>query len=158
LRILPTGTSGFTNPVQLSVSGLPAGATATFSQNPVTPGTDPVNVTLTITTAARTSVYTIPRTAPARPILPLAAFGALAMLLCAVALRCNRQRTKIAWASLAFLLVLAYGCAGGGSGDSSSNPGTTRPPSGTPPGTSQLTVTAASGSASLQFGLTLTVQ
>lgn len=44
--------SGFSTPVTLSCSGLPAGATCSFSSNPVTPGSSTVNVNLTITTAA----------------------------------------------------------------------------------------------------------
>jgi hypothetical protein len=47
LTITPSG--GFTSPVNLSVSGLPAGATGTFSPNPAT-----TNSTLTITTSAST--------------------------------------------------------------------------------------------------------
>ena len=45
-----TGSGGFTGPVSLSVTGLPAGATAAFSPNPTTTGTS----TLTVTTATTT--------------------------------------------------------------------------------------------------------
>jgi subtilisin family serine protease len=41
--------AGFSSPVTLSVSGLPSGATGTFSRNPVTPG---LNSTLTLRTSA----------------------------------------------------------------------------------------------------------
>jgi len=57
ITIVPSG--GFTGPVVLSVSGVPAGATATFSQNPVTGGSG--TSTLTIATSSSTpdpQVYT----------------------------------------------------------------------------------------------------
>ena len=44
--------SGFTTPITLSCSGLPAGATCNFATNPVTPGSSPVQVTLSIPTTA----------------------------------------------------------------------------------------------------------
>jgi hypothetical protein len=44
-------TSGFSTPVTLSCSSLPAGAVCAFSANPVTPGASAVTVNLTITTA-----------------------------------------------------------------------------------------------------------
>jgi hypothetical protein len=45
ITITPTG--GFTGTVFLSVSGLPAGATATFSQNPIAGGSGTTNLTIT---------------------------------------------------------------------------------------------------------------
>lgn len=54
INVVPTG--GFSSPVTLSVSGLPAGANANFSTNPVTPGSSSI-VTLTgLTTSGN---YTI---------------------------------------------------------------------------------------------------
>jgi hypothetical protein len=47
ITITPTG--GFTGSVFLSVSGLPAGATALFSQNPITGGSGTSNLTITTT-------------------------------------------------------------------------------------------------------------
>lgn len=50
--VLSTSSSlSFNTPINLSVSGLPVGATATFSQNPVQPGS---NTTLTVNFAANT--------------------------------------------------------------------------------------------------------
>lgn len=47
ITITPTG--GFTGTVVLSVSGLPAGATASFSQDPITGGAGSSNLTITTT-------------------------------------------------------------------------------------------------------------
>lgn len=47
-----TTTNGFSSPVTLSASGLPAGATAAFSPTPVTPSTGGATSTLTVTTTA----------------------------------------------------------------------------------------------------------
>ena len=55
VTILPTG--GFTDPVTLSVSGLPAGATGNFTPNPAT-----ATSTLTVTTSAGTPLGTYPLT------------------------------------------------------------------------------------------------
>jgi hypothetical protein len=44
--------NGYTGVITLSASGLPAGATGTFSPNPITLGSSPVSSTLTITIPA----------------------------------------------------------------------------------------------------------
>ncbi|HKF23452.1 MAG TPA: hypothetical protein VKE93_17900 [Candidatus Angelobacter sp.] len=54
--VTPTG--GFTGSVDLTVSGLPAGATGTFNPTPVTSG----NSTLTVTTSSTTPTGTFPLT------------------------------------------------------------------------------------------------
>jgi hypothetical protein len=46
----------FTSPVMLSVTGLPVGATGSFSTNPVTPGSENGSSTLTVATGAVASV------------------------------------------------------------------------------------------------------
>lgn len=52
--------SGYSSPVNLSVAGLPSGATGTFTPNPMTPGgTSGLSVTLGNTTAAGTYTLTI---------------------------------------------------------------------------------------------------
>jgi hypothetical protein len=47
ITVMPQN-GAFSSPVTLSASGLPPGATATFSQNPVTPGESPANSQLTV--------------------------------------------------------------------------------------------------------------
>jgi hypothetical protein len=57
-----TSLNGYDSLVNLSVSGLPAGATASFSPNPVTPTSGGATSTLSITTAASTPVGSYPLT------------------------------------------------------------------------------------------------
>jgi len=52
--VLPVGTS-FTNAVNLSCSGGPAGSTCGFTPNPVTPGSSSAAVAMTVTTASSSS-------------------------------------------------------------------------------------------------------
>ncbi len=54
-----TGTNGFSSPVSLSVSGLPAGASGTFALNPVTTN---ASLVLTVTTSSATPISTYPLT------------------------------------------------------------------------------------------------
>lgn len=49
-----TASGGYASPVNLSVSGLPTGASATFSANPVTPTSSGAGSTLTVSTSAST--------------------------------------------------------------------------------------------------------
>jgi outer membrane protein assembly factor BamB len=60
--LLVTGVNGYANPVNLSVSGLPSGASAAFTPNPVTPTAAGAASTLSITTAASTPAGTYPLT------------------------------------------------------------------------------------------------
>ncbi len=57
--------SGYTTPVDLTVDGTPAGATATFSQTTVTPGTAGAALTVTTTAATLPGTYTLTITAAA---------------------------------------------------------------------------------------------
>jgi hypothetical protein len=56
VTVLPI--SGFNNPILFSCSGLPAGATCSFSPAALTPGSGPVSSTLTVSTAATTPTGT----------------------------------------------------------------------------------------------------
>ena len=51
LSVMPVGTA-FANPVSLSCTGAPANSTCSFAPNPVTPGSGPAAVVLTIPTSA----------------------------------------------------------------------------------------------------------
>jgi hypothetical protein len=151
-----TPIAGFSQPITLSCSGLPFGAACSASQNPVTfSGTGPTQVTLTISTEARTFVSPNPSTkvGPAagtmeRFVLPW--FAALIALFMLTTLgRFKDRRAMVTLIFAAGLLMLSVGCTGG------SKVGT---PSGTPAGNYQVTITGTSGSATQSTTVNLQVQ
>ena len=152
LNVAPTDVNGFANPVTLAVTGLPAGATATLSQNPVVPGASAASVTMTIATTGRTSLLAgslqLGSASALRSVIP-------GLLLLALSLLLGRLRTleQVAPKSLAAFGWLLFATACGAAT-------TSTPPAagGTPAGTSQLSVTAASGTSSQRLSLTLTVR
>ena len=135
-----SGTNGFNNTVTLSVTGLPSGATSTFTP-----------ATLTVSgTAASTSVLTITLAgamAAVHPVHhgPLVPETVLALALCLLGWR---KRRSIG--GLALLLAVGFGCLNllTGCSNSGQNLGTT----------STVTVTATEGSVvqSATFPLTVT--
>jgi hypothetical protein len=143
----PSGTT-FAGPVTFTVTGLPTGATATFSPNPVPAGAGNTTVTMTVT---------VPSTAEAEPLNSPLSGGALPVALGMILLpftgRVRRMSRRLK--GMVFLTVVAIagaafvsGC-GGGSGSGSSTP---------PPQNYTLTVTGTSGSLSNNFTVTLTVE
>jgi hypothetical protein len=101
---LTVGSQGapFTGAVTLSASGLPAGATASFSPPAVVPGASSAPVTMTVTTRATTALST-----RKQPEVALAVIGALFLL--ALRRRCTLPRL------LAMLVVAGlFGLAGCG--------------------------------------------
>lgn len=144
LTITPSG--GFSGPVSFACSGLPAGATCSFSPASVTPAGGAVSTTLTIGTDG----------GPVALWLRAHPESALAVLLPLFVLRRRRGRrdatiqTTLAVLAAAAWLVACGG--GGGSGDAGGAGNTggggnpTPPATGTPAGTSTVTVTATSGS------------
>lgn len=58
LTVATTSIGGFTTPITLSASSLPSGVTASFSTNPVTPGSS-TTLTLTATSSATTGTFTV---------------------------------------------------------------------------------------------------
>jgi sugar lactone lactonase YvrE len=148
LSVAPT-TATYAQPITFSVTGLPSGATASFSPASVTPGSAPVTTTLTIQTAASTAA-----------VRDLQGIGtgmggtALGLLLLPVALS-RRLRQALGRMPMTVLLGLIgcgavcglIGCGGGSAGSSAP-----------PPQTYTLTVTATSGSLSHSTTVTLIVQ
>jgi len=143
IQIIVTPTAnGFTNPVSFSVSGLPMHTTFTFSPTMVTPNGAQAKTTLMVTTVARGATPPSgpgdgPRS-PLRPILPIMWIAALLAGLYAMLVirRTPQLRRYAAIVPLAILLITGafmMGCASSG---------------GTPAGTSQLTITATSGTLS----------
>jgi len=145
--------TGFSQPVTLSCvsSTLPRGAACVASPNPVPVGGGPTNATVTITTAERTFVpmnfrkFVFPENGHRFVGVP---FAALIVFLSMVILGRMRFRPAVgAFGLTIVLLLLATACGGGPSGV----------PAGTPVSTSQVVVTATSGSVSQPITLTLTV-
>ncbi len=147
-----SGTAGFTGTVNLACTGAPLAATC--SVNPPSlalNGTSPANFSVTVSTAARSSSFSFP------PMLPepftfspgLLIWAFLAMFAVVALSRTTVRRHTGRLAAVLGVLLLVAGCGGG----------TTKPPvqTGTPAGTSTITVTATSGSATRPFTLTLIV-
>jgi len=137
-----TPVNGFNSPVSFACSGLPAGATCSFSPQTVTPSGAAASTTLTVNAAATTAALR----RNSRPLIPGAT---LAVLLC-----CFGWKKRWRWPMLMLLAVsvmelgMLSGCGGAGSAAVST-------PS--QPQTSTVTVTATSGSLShtTTFPLTL---
>jgi hypothetical protein len=160
LTVAPSN-GAFSIPVTLMASGLPTGATATFLPSAtITPGSTPANVTLSITTMARSSVP--PLDSPRGPgaswpslYLIVAVLGAMGL---ALRVSTGRMRRLAPQFLLALLLVLAGGLvacggvAGGGTSSQQVNQAT-----GTPAGTYPILVTATSGGVTHTTTVTLTV-
>jgi uncharacterized repeat protein (TIGR01451 family) len=138
--------------ISLSVTGLPTGATFSFTTTPVTlsnssPGASTLNIATTarpvpLPTAslATRHFYAIWLSAPGLALFCLGAVG-------------DRRRRRIA----GVLLMCVLGILIGLQPACSSSPATQAPPSGTPAGTYPLTVTATAGSDTKNYPITLTV-
>ena len=124
----------YNEPVFFSIAGLPAGVTANFNPNPVTPGASPVTVTLTITAAPiLAKAESKPPSRNREPLL-------LTLLLPLLGLRRIRRRLRrgsryLLFAILAFAPFVGIGACGGAGFFNQS------------PRSYSVTVTAASGAA-----------
>ena len=135
----------YNEPVSFAIAGLPAGVTASFSPNPVTPGASPVTVTLTIIAA--------PLLAKAESNLPLRNREPLllALLVPLLGLRRIRRRlrrgSRYLWfAILAFVSLVGIGACGGAGFFNQS------------PQNYSVTVKAASGATQQSASFDLTVE
>lgn len=150
---LPAPLGSFDQPVAFSCSGLPRDTTCAFSPAQVTPGLQPANVTLTVSTTILSLMPPLPhlphRIPPSWPYA-LLVLGLFLLLLTGV--RFAEQRgpvvRRVVVASVATMLLLLAACGSG------NKPPTT----GTPLGTHTITVTATSGSFSQITTVNLTVQ
>ena len=156
ITVAPVGGS-FTNPVALSASGLPAGASFTFAPASVTPGSAGANSTLTIAVPFRAGP---PLHAPfsSRPLAPVWFGVALAftLMLCACArmLQAANYRHARRLAAFALLLLVVF-LAGGTMACATADGGF---PLTNLAGTYNITVTGTSGSIQQSTTVTLTVQ
>jgi subtilase family serine protease len=147
-----SNSTGFSGTISLACSGLPSEAKCLFSPTSVT-----VNGTAG-TTMASIAVTTAAATAGLRPNLrlylpaQLVSIGLFAFVLLACP---KRQRVRgLVLLSMMTLLLLVPACGGSGGGGSKNPP----PNLGTPAGTSNVTVTATSGSTVSSTGFTLVIQ
>jgi Beta-propeller repeat/Abnormal spindle-like microcephaly-assoc'd, ASPM-SPD-2-Hydin len=116
LTVTPVGGS-FSNPIQLSCSGLPSGATCSFSPNALTPDAQTMTATLTVATTA-----SVAQNLPARSLKGCTAFGIWIQfqgfaLFGVVFAGWTRRSRKLAAAALLVLAItgtlLMSACAGG---------------------------------------------
>lgn len=134
------------NPITFSVTGLPTGATATFTPSTVAVGAGPTNVSL---------VVTVPSTAGAASATNLVGNGvlpiSLGLILLPFAGRLRKGSRRWLWVVVLGLAGLgAMGACGGGGNSSGGGGGNT-------PQNYTLTVTATSGTLTQTTTLTLTV-
>jgi N-acetylneuraminic acid mutarotase len=138
VTVAPAG--GFSSTVSLSCSGLPSGASCSFSPATITPPGASVSTTLTVTTSANSATLH-------RDSLPLLPGSALAAALCCFGIKKRKRLPKLLLLAISVAgLSLLNGCGGPSS--------SVAPP---PPQAFTVTVTATSGSLShtASFGLFL---
>lgn len=145
--VSPVGTS-FPNAVSLSCKGVPAMSTCSFSPNPVTPGSGPASVTMTVVTTARSAKasHIFGKTALFLP-LSLALPGM--MLLMTQSRRTSRRKSSLIVAMLGLFLTILLLVSCGGAGPARSviqSGGGGGQQQGTQPGTYTIMVTGTSGS------------
>jgi hypothetical protein len=153
VAVPPVG-GAFNNPVTMSATGLPPGATASFNPLTVTPGTVGASTVMTIQLAPLAAAVLPEVDPPHRPWphrpWPLPSF-ALALALCGFGLRRKRVpvrlRRTLLLAPLALSLLALFGCGGGWRG-----------PSTTTPGSFVVTITGTSGTLTASTTVTVVVQ
>ncbi|MGB8918176.1 MAG: Ig-like domain repeat protein [Candidatus Sulfotelmatobacter sp.] len=150
VTVPPVG-GAFNNPVTMSATGLPPGATASFNPLTVTPGTAGAHTVMTIQLAPLAAAVLPEVDPPYRPWpWPWPSF-ALALALCGFGLRHKRVpvtlRRTLLLAPLALSLLALFGCGGGWRG-----------PSTTTPGSFVVTITGTSGTLTASTTVTVVVQ
>lgn len=156
-----TGQSGFSSAVSLAcAAGLPMGSSCSFSPTSVTPGTNPVTSTLTITTSTVSASLRPGR--PASPAAPLFAFwlsvpGIAVLGMVRVATNSKQSRLRFCLLSALLLALLVFAACGGGPTTApGSNPPNT--PGATNAGSYTVTLVGSSGSAQQSTTAGLVVQ
>ncbi|HEV2116246.1 MAG TPA: hypothetical protein VGR48_09500, partial [Terriglobales bacterium] len=151
----------FTNSVSFSCSGLPKGATCSFSPATVTPNGSPAIVVVSVSTPKTLAALRL----PAAPAIQAQLMLALLLPGMVIAISGNVRSKKTLFAALLILVlvlvILLPACGGGGSSSVAPPPPPPPPPppSAPPPPVSyNFTVTATSGTVQHQLPLTLVVQ
>ena len=161
ITVTVTGVNGFAGTVNLACSGLPSGASCSFtpaSSAMLTNGTTTAQITVTVSTTAPSALAPSGRVrAPINwTFAGLITFGSLC---CAALLFFRPYNTKKRWVTAAFaagalsLAIAAAGC-GGGSGGGGGGGGN----GGTPAGTTTVNLTGSSGNTSSVMQFQLVVQ
>lgn len=144
-----TPANGFNSAVSFACSGLPSGASCSFSPSTVAPSGASASTTLAIATSTTTAALHDDQ----RPLVPIAPVAGLAgALVCLGFAKRRHLRMFVLLAVSVSGLSLLSACGGGGSGSGS---GGGR--GGSQPVTSTITVTATSGSLQHTATLSLTV-
>lgn len=158
------GVGGLNGAVTFACTGAPSGSTCVVSPGSLTPGSTASTLTVTVTTAAPSSL------APLAPpgngkVWRFLALGLLALLLVVFGWPARRRPSPIAlWRrclalSAALMLILGMAaCGGGGGGGSSSGGGNPGTPAGAYTLTVSGSVTEASTTVTHNMSLTLNVQ
>jgi hypothetical protein len=147
--VAPTGMSVFPGVVNLSASGLPAGARATFSPSSIPAGSGSTPVTLTVATASTNGALTKPTNKLALGVLLLPLLG-----LVPIGFR-SRRRGRILLMAMFGLLSLAAMTTMQGCGDCDSDDRCKVAPTST---NYTIAVTATSGRLSHSSDVTLTIK
>jgi hypothetical protein len=146
--------SGFSGTITLACSGLPSEATCAFTPATITPGAtaSTTTSTITVTTTAATALAGSRR----RIFFPASWAMGVGLVFSMICMSGKQRRVRALFLLLVLtLLVVVPACGGGGGGSSTKTP----PPNvGTPAGTSNVTVTATSGTNVSSAGFTLIVQ
>jgi acid phosphatase len=155
-QIAITPENGFNSAVSLSCSGLPAGATCSFSPQTVTPSSGMASVTLTINMPTSAASST-----PARQTKPLFAFTLPFFALAAGSLAVGGKAKKKTAFWVVLLLVLALGAVsigcGGGSGAGKSTTTTSAAQTSPAVSGSSYTITVNASAGAIQHSTSLTV-
>lgn len=142
--------NGLSATTSFSCTGLPAGSSCSFSPATLSPSGSPLSTTLTITTTARQAAALFPGNTPQRFPGWIPVFGFAVSVMLIMKLRLQRKAFRLILVPFVLALpLLLTGCGGGSS--------RVQTITGTPAGTSQVTVTAVS-SVSHTVPITLTVQ
>lgn len=130
--------NGMNSPVTFACSGLPSASSCTFSPSSVTPNGSPASTTLTLNTTAASSA-TVPLAGLRAWTFTSWSLGlAFGIVIVGTGVRGKNARRHSAVFGVIALALLVVSCGGGSP--------QTNPKTGTPPGTSNITVTATSGS------------
>ncbi len=149
--IAVVSSTNFSGTITLACAGLPSEAACAFSPPSIkaTGTLTTTNVTISVTTVAATAMV-----APRRTYWLAQWMMGMGLLFSVVLVGGKQQRARALFLLVMLLLIVTVPGCGGGSGGSHTPP----PNAGTPPGVSNVTVTATSGTSVSVTGFTLSVQ